>query len=270
MTKSTMRVAVLVGVVASLTGCNGGGSSEAQGGCSLATLEGRYVFAYDGFNVSGPAAANRLPFAAAGHETYSGDGEVEGFTTTNANGVVSGGAYSGTYTLAADCTGTTTLTDEFGVTTHYAIVAQQNGRVVGYVQTDANVVTAGYESRRSGAQGRCTPATLRGTYIYANDGFMTGGGASTQRSPFAQAGADVYDGDGGMSGSVTASDNGNVIQISYDGTYVLDDNCSGTITSAGAGQSPFHFAIYADSSGEQFAFVRIDANVVNAGYESRR
>src|SRR5262245_21400333 len=182
----TMRLAVLCGMVACLAGCNGG-SSEAQGGCSLGTLKGRYVFAYDGFNVSGPGATDRLPFAAAGHETYGGDGTVEGFTTTNANGVVSAATYSGSYTLAADCSGTTTLTDELGVTTHYAIVVQHNGLVVGYVGTDPNLVTAGYESRRSGAQGPCTLATLRGTYIYANDGFATAGGTSAQRTPFAQA-----------------------------------------------------------------------------------
>ncbi len=267
------RLAGMAGMVvalAALAGCDGGHRGEAQATCSLATLKGRYIFAYDGFNVSGPAAADRLPFASAGHETYNGDGTVSGFSTTSSNGVASAAAYSGTYTLDGDCSGTTTLTDESGVTTHYVIVVQQNGLVVGYVGTDANVVTAGYESRRSGDQGACTPQTLQGTYIYANDGFTTGGGTSTQRSPFAQAGVEVYRGDGTMSGSATGSSNGEVTQVSYDGTYAIASDCSGEITSAAPGQEPFHFAIYADPSGDAFAFVRIDATVVNAGYDHRQ
>ncbi len=248
------RLAGMAGMVvalAALAGCDGGHRGEAQATCSLATLKGRYIFAYDGFNVSGPAAADRLPFAAAGHETYNGDGTVSGFSTTSSNGVASAAAYSGTYTLDGDCSGTTTLTDESGVTTHYVIVVQQNGLVVGYVGTDANVVTAGYESRRSGDQGACTPQTL-------------------QRSPFAQAGVEVYRGDGTMSGSATGSSNGEVTQVSYDGTYAIASDCSGEITSAAPGQEPFHFAIYADPSGDAFAFVRIDATVVNAGYDHRQ
>src|SRR4030095_9226810 len=219
-----------------------------------------YIFAYDGSTVSAPSAADRVPCAAAGHETYSGDGEVSGFSTTSTNGVASAAAYAGTYTLEPDCSGTTTLTDENDVTTHYTIVVQQNGLVVGYVGTDPNVVTAGYESRRSGSQGACKLASLNGTYIYADDGFETGGGTSTQRSPFAQAGVEVYEGDGMMSGSVTANTNGAVNRTSYDGTYTIDDDCAGTITSARAGQEPPHFAIYVDPSGDQFAFVRVAAH----------
>ena len=253
-----------------LAGCNGGSQSSAQQGCSLETLKGNYIFAYDGFNVMGPTMADRLPFASAGHETYSGTGEVTGIATTSVNGVVTTAAYSGTYTVAPDCSGTTNLTDENNVNTHYDIVIQQNGLAVGYVGTDSSVVTAGYESRRAGAQGACTVATLRGTYIYANDGFETGGGVSTQRSPFSQAGVEVYQGDGTMSGSVTANSNGDVRHVDYDGTYALDGTCAGQITSAGAGQEPLHFVIYVDPTGNQFAFVRVGADVVNAGYDARQ
>ena len=270
----TMKLVALLAVItlefAALAGCDGGHRGEAQASCSLATLKGRYIFAYDGFNVSGPSAADRVPFAAAGHETYSGDGDVSGYSTTSTNGVVSAAAYAGTYTLGPDCSGTTTLTDAHDVTTHYNIVVQQNGLVVGYVGTDPNVVTAGYESRRSGSQGACELASLQGTYIYADDGFVTGGGTSTQRSPFAQAGVEVYEGDGTMSGSVTANSNGAVSRASYDGTYTVDDDCAGTITSGSEGEDPLHFAIYVDPSGDQFAFVRVDADVVNAGYARRQ
>ena len=89
--------------LAVFTGCGGGNRGDAQTTCSLATLNGRYIFAYDGFNVMGPTQADRVPFASAGHETYSGDGAVNGFSTTNSNGVVSAAAYAGTYTVDPDC-----------------------------------------------------------------------------------------------------------------------------------------------------------------------
>ncbi len=268
--KQVVGLTALAIGLASLAGCDGGHRGEAQATCSLATLNGRYIYAYDGFNVSGSSAADRVPFANAGHETYNGNGTVSGFSTTNTNGVVSAAAYTGTYTVEPDCSGTTDLIDENNVNSHYAIVIQQNGLVVGYAGTDPNVVTAGYESRRSGNQGACDSDSLQGTYIYANDGFETGGGTSTQRSPFSQAGVEVYEGDGTMSGSVTANANGTVSRTSYDGTYTINDDCSGEITSAAEGQEPFHFSIYVDPSGDDFAFVRVDANVVNSGYDRRQ
>ena len=264
---STLATAALA--LAYLAGCTDAPSS-AQQGCSLATLEGNYIYAYDGFNVTGPTTTDRLPFASAGHETYHGDGTVSGIATTSSNGVVTTAAYSGTYTVAANCTGTTSLVDENDVATHYAIVIQQNGLLVGYVGTDPNVVTAGYESRRTGTQGACTTGTLHGSYIHADDGFATGGGTSTQRSPIAQAGVDVFKGDGTVSGSATISANGDVAHLDYDGSYVVDGSCAGRITSTGSDQQPLDALIYVDPSGDQLAFVRIGANVVNAGYEARQ
>jgi hypothetical protein len=269
MTNQIGMLAMVAVAIANLTGCTGK-TSSAQQTCSLGTLKGNYIFAYDGFNVMGPTMTDRLPFASAGHETYKGNGEVNGITTTSVNGVVTTVAYSGTYTVAPDCSGTTTLTDENDVTTHYRIVIQPDGLVVGYVGTDSNVVTAGYESRRTTSQGPCSKVTLRGTYIYANDGFDTGGGVSTQRSPFSQAGVEVYAGDGTMSGSVTANHNGDVSEVDYDGSYTIDDSCAGQITSAGPDQEPLQLIIYVDPSGDRFAYVRVDASVANAGYDARK
>src|SRR5262245_16725244 len=120
--KRVVGLAVIAVGLALFAGCGGGHRGEAQATCSLATLKGRYIFAYDGFNVMGPTQADRVPFASAGHETYGGDGAVSGFSTTSTNGVVSAAAYSGTYTVDTDCSGTTDLTDENGVRTHYDIV----------------------------------------------------------------------------------------------------------------------------------------------------
>ena len=50
-----------------LAGAGNGQAADAT--CSLATLHGRYLFAFDGGRVEG---SKRRPFAVAGYEVYDG------------------------------------------------------------------------------------------------------------------------------------------------------------------------------------------------------
>src|SRR5262249_54776665 len=150
-------------------GCDGGGS-QAQSGCSVATLNGAYLYALDGFTIAGDTASERVPFAQAGRETFNGDGTMSGVGTANFNGVVARVTYEGNYSVEPDCTGAVTFTDSEGVVSHYDIAIEDGGAEFGFVQTDANVVTAAFERRR-GSPGPCSQATLKGSYVYAGDGF---------------------------------------------------------------------------------------------------
>src|SRR5215216_4150099 len=74
--------------------------------CSKATLDGTYLFAHDGVDISGN---DQAPFAIAGMETYDGNGKVKGVYTVNSNGNVDRHqSFDATYTVKADCTGTVT------------------------------------------------------------------------------------------------------------------------------------------------------------------
>ena len=74
--------------------------------CSQTTLRGTYLVAFDGVDISGNA---QVPFAAAELEVYDGNGNIEGLGSYNSNGTItSKEPFSGTYTVNADCTGTTT------------------------------------------------------------------------------------------------------------------------------------------------------------------
>ncbi|MCY1078771.1 hypothetical protein [Archangium lansingense] len=113
--------------------------------CGPGILKGNYVYANDGYIVS---VSGQVPFAQAGHDLFQGDGTLTGASTVSTNGVITRIVYTGTYTVAPDCTGTATLTDNLGGTAHFDFFVTKNGTVLTYVQTDAGYVTATFELRR--------------------------------------------------------------------------------------------------------------------------
>jgi hypothetical protein len=115
---------------------------DAGAKCSEATLDGTYLFAYDGFEIKGN---EKVPFASAGYEVYDGNGNVKGVASTNVNGKVTRNEpFSGTYTVKADCTGTSTYTDG----TRYDEFIAPDGSMFTWVQTKPpEFVTAAVELR---------------------------------------------------------------------------------------------------------------------------
>jgi hypothetical protein len=97
--------------------------------CSEATLDGRYLFSFDGYELKGN---KKVPFSQAGYEVYDGNGHVEGVFSGNFGGeVVRNEPFSGTYTVNADCTGTVRYTDG----TQFDQFISPDGSQVAFVQT---------------------------------------------------------------------------------------------------------------------------------------
>jgi hypothetical protein len=117
-------------------------SSEAK--CSEATLDGTYLFADNGFVIKDN---EKVPFASSGYEVYDGNGHTKGVATTNVNGkITSKEPFSGTYTVKADCTGSSTYTDG----TRYDDYIAPDGSMETYVPTKpSNLVIAGLEQQGS-------------------------------------------------------------------------------------------------------------------------
>jgi hypothetical protein len=112
--------------------------------CSEATLDGTYLFADDGFVIRDN---EKVPFASSGYEVYDGNGHTKGVSTTNVNGkITSKETFSGTYTVKADCTGSSTYSDG----TRYDDYIAPDGSMLTYVQTKpSNLVSAGLEQQGS-------------------------------------------------------------------------------------------------------------------------
>jgi len=136
----------LLGLCLAANGCN---SSASGSGCSEATLKGTYVWAYDGFQITGDQAAQRVPLAFAGRDVWNGDGTMTGAGSGGINGAIARTTANGVYVLNADCTGTLTQTDSEGVVSHWDLYVLNDGALLTYVETDEGYVASGVEQRAS-------------------------------------------------------------------------------------------------------------------------
>ena len=122
-------------------------SEDAGAKCSDATLHGRYLFAFDGFEIKGNDKV--VPFAQAGYEVYGGNGKMKGALSGNVDGeIIRNEPFSATYTVKADCTGTVTYTDG----TRYDLFLDPDGTQFTFVQTNPEFVGAGFEPRGTAKQ----------------------------------------------------------------------------------------------------------------------
>jgi hypothetical protein len=119
--------------------------------CSLATVHGTYVGAFDGYVIVGK---DRVPFANAVVETFDGKGHQQGVSSSNANGKVVAHQvpFTGTYTVKPDCTTLETDKDAFGNVYHFDDYITPDGSLVAGVETDPGVVSASVLSRGTGQQ----------------------------------------------------------------------------------------------------------------------
>jgi hypothetical protein len=136
----------LVGVVGVLAIEAGHAKNENAAGakCSEATLHGQYLFAEDGFILTGN---EKVPFALAGYQVYNGNGEVRGVQSGNfGEEIVRKEPFTGTYTVKANCTATVTYTD--GEPFVYDLFVAPDGSKFTLVQVNpSEFVTSGFELR---------------------------------------------------------------------------------------------------------------------------
>jgi hypothetical protein len=136
---------VVVGAAALLTTVGAGyakdenASSRAK--CSKATLDGTYLFAFNGVEIKGD---EQRPFAIAGYDVFDGNGEVKGVASGNFNGeVFRKDPFTGTYTVKANCTGTVAYRDGPQIDVFIA----PDGSKLAFVRTDPEFVGAGFDSQ---------------------------------------------------------------------------------------------------------------------------
>jgi hypothetical protein len=109
--------------------------------CSPTTLQGTYLFEGNGASVAGTTTT---PTAFAGSEHFNGAGAVAGSSTFSSGGAIfPRSPFTGTYTLAANCTGTLTI----GTSLHFDLYVAPSGDRFTSVQTDPGSVSAATETR---------------------------------------------------------------------------------------------------------------------------
>jgi hypothetical protein len=131
---------LLVGVGVLAVGAGFAKDKDTGAKCSEATLHGTYLFAYDGVEFQ---KGKKVPIAVAGHQVFNGDGEQHGVSSGNVNGeVFSKHPFSGTYTVNADCTGTTITND-----VKSDLFIAPDGSMFTWVYADPGFVASGSELR---------------------------------------------------------------------------------------------------------------------------
>jgi hypothetical protein len=97
------------------------------------------------------------------------------------------------------------------------------------IGTDAGLVLDAHaQSLKAHDSEECTNASLEGTYAYRQTGFNNAFGG-----PFAGIGIFTSDGEGNLSGSTTISRNGEISQNTFERTYVVNPDCTGSVFTAG-------------------------------------
>ncbi|WPB81842.1 hypothetical protein KYC5002_22345 [Archangium violaceum] len=131
----------------------------------------------------------------------------------------------------------------------------------------AHEAAGGALAAETSTNSQCRPSVLKGTYVYANNGYIVTG---SDRIPFAQAGGDAFRGDGTFTGSAAVSTNGEITRITYTGTYTLKPDCSGTATLTDNLGVTAHFDMFVTKNGESITFLQTDAGYVTSAFEIRR
>jgi hypothetical protein len=123
-----------------------GYAGESEGGCTLATLRGLYMFAQSGYvTISG----SLVPQGVTGKAVFYGNGKFDSLATISIGGtIIPDDAAPGTYTLNSDCTGTVTVLMKAPTpNVHLDIFVAPDGDKFFTIQTDPGNVLSGTEQR---------------------------------------------------------------------------------------------------------------------------
>jgi hypothetical protein len=187
--------------------------------CDLGSLAPAYGYAIQGTLVTGTFLGH---FADSGRLAVGPGGNIAGRSTSSLNGQISQRTLSGTLQLSADCSGSVSLADSLGNSINVAFfVAAANGELF-FIQVDTGTIVSG---RAKPIVGSCGPATVMSQYSYAISGASRFSGSGF--TPYADSGTFLGNGGGSFSGSSVQSNGGGITERSLNGTYDLNEDCTG-------------------------------------------
>src|SRR5215207_6645036 len=124
-------------------------------------------------------------------------------------------------------------------------------------------VGTGFANDENALRAKCSDATLKGRYPFAQNGVEIKG---NDQRPFAIAGYDVFDGNGEVKGVASGNFNGETFRNeSGTGTYSVKANCTGTFTFTNGTR----YDLFIAPDGSMLTFVRTNPEFVSSGFELR-
>ncbi len=226
--------------------------SPAAAMCSNATLFG--VFGYFHGRPDGIGGMR----AVVGQMLADGQGNVSGSWTMSLNGAITAGNFTGTYSIAKNCSGSLTLINEDFPTADYNIVFDDVHKGFQMIQTDNGTAQPGFAL----AQGVVTCGLTGKKQIFATNllGTLT---ATSQVD--AIVGQVTLDGKGHLSGTETFSVGGTITTVSVTGTYTQNADCTGTAQVTPSGSPTSNFNTVAVNGGKELLLIETDTNTTVTG-----
>jgi hypothetical protein len=82
---------------------------------------------------------------------------------------------------------------------------------------------------QAGEHGECSTASLQGSFGFTSTGTLLAL-PPPSAGPFAEIGRQTFDGQGNTDATATLSANGNIKRVTVVGTYVVNPDCTGSMT----------------------------------------
>jgi len=228
------------------------GGPAALATCTDASLTGVY-----GITSSGLDSSNQ-PASSVDQITSDGKGSITGSSTKSTNGTITTFTFTGKYTVAKNCTGSVTFTNQDSSTENDNFVLNSGNKGAFLIQTDNNFT----QSRIAVAQGTatCTDLGVKHTYAFEATGTVLGIGQS------AYAGQLVLNGAGKLTGSVTLSQDGSIASgVALTGTYQINSNCTGSAVITPTGLPAMNAHLVVVNGGKQLMVIETDATTIITG-----
>ena len=246
MISKTLRIALTI-ILASFALTSVAGAT-----CSNASLSGTYGFLHDGTDSNGTPAT-----AAVSQITFdSTTGTFTGQTTASHDGVIATEPLTGTYAVAANCTGT-------GIPTAgspFSIVVTSTGFLALHLLSEGFAVKQGSPT--------CTDAGAKGSFGFETTGAFLAGAPATGAVAFIGELKLTVDssGEGVIRGHLAASEDGALLaEEPVTGSYRVDRDCRGTATITPKGFSEMHFSLVVVDCGKEMLAIETDADTVVSG-----
>jgi hypothetical protein len=113
---------------------------------------------------------------------------------------------------------------------------------------------------------QCSKATLEGSYGYTSTGTLLDSYVPAPLAgPFAEVGRQTFDGKGNTDATATLSTNGNTAKVTIEGTYVVNPDCTGSMT---LNVAPLGVTVHAsfviDDDGAQLRAIVTDSGLIES------
>ena len=228
-------------------------TGSASAACSNSNANGSYGYTVRGF--SGPNS----PVANVGLFTADGAGHITGGkSTASYSGHIQTATFTGTYSIASDCTGTVTTTDSNSNTNHYFIaLAGTKLTAIDLIGSDTGLTVSG--NAQPQGVGVCGLTGKAQAFAERLNGFA---GSVIE----ALAGKLTTDGKGNITDGVqAASADGKTYKPAHlTGTYTANSDCTGTAQVTYRGATSNYNYVTVDA-GTQYLVIETDPHTTVAG-----